>query len=55
MRLTNEMRLINRLDRKRENPREKFSRLFKVRTVNPFTLRILGAYQDAKIAAKAAK
>lgn len=52
----NETRLINRLDRARENdPRLKFAHLFKVRTVNPFTLRVLASYQDAKIANNLAK
>ena len=51
----NEQRLITRLDKARDNdPRAKFAHLFKARTTNAFTLRVLGAYQDAKIAAKAA-
>lgn len=50
-----ESRLIARLDKARENdPHAKFAHLFRVRTTNAFTLRVLGAYQDAKIAAKAA-
>lgn len=51
----NEQRLITRLDKARENDaRAKFAHLFRRRTTNAFTLRVLGAYQDAKIAAKAA-
>jgi hypothetical protein len=52
----NEQRLITRLDKARENDaRAKFAHLFKVRTTNAFTLRVLGAYQDTKIAARAAR
>ena len=50
-----ENRLVTRLDKARENdPRAKFAHLFRRRTTNAFTLRVLAAYQDAKIAAKAA-
>ncbi len=52
----NEHRLIARLDKARENdPRAKFAHLFRVRTVNAFTLRVLASYQDANIANKLAK
>ena len=52
----NEQRLITRLDKARENdPRAKFAHLFRQRTTNAFTLRVLGAYQDTKIAARAAR
>lgn len=51
----NENRLIARLDKARmEDPRFKFAHLFRRRTTNAFTLRVLASYQDAKIAAKAA-
>lgn len=50
-----ETRLIARLDRERDSdPRAKFAHLFRRRTTNAFTLRVLASYQDAKIAAKAA-
>ena len=50
-----ETRLIARLDKARENdPRAKFAHLFRVRTTNAFTLRVLASYQDAKIVMKAA-
>lgn len=51
-----ELRMITRLDRQREsNPHLKWAHLFRARTVNPVTLRILAAYQDSKVAAKAAR
>lgn len=50
-----ETRLIARLDRERDSdPRAKFAHLFRRRTTNAFTLRVLASYQDVKIAAKAA-
>ena len=49
-----ESRLITRLDKQREsNPHLKWAHLFRARTVNPVTLRILAAYQDSKVAALA--
>lgn len=50
----NESRLIARLDRQREsNPHLKWAHLFRARTVNPVTLRILAAFQDTKMSPSA--
>lgn len=51
-----EHRLIAQLDKARENDaRAKFAYLFRRRTTNAFTLRVLASYQDAKIANKLTK
>ena len=42
-----EDRIIRQLDRKRDSdPRAKFAHLFRTRTTNPFTLRVLGTFYD---------